>query len=247
MKIRKIIHQTWKTHDIPREIYRAEWIESWKRCHPDWEYRFWTDADNRRLIAEHFPEFLETYDEYPADILRADAVRYFILYQYGGVYADLDYRCLRNLEPLLAGYDLVLSYITSEKAYLHGLTNAFMASRPGLALWPEVFEAMRRMSAQDAIIEFKTGPVMLKKAVRRYRRRQFWLSCLGLAPKELIKIYEPQYLCPIDHRRASLDKKTVSAAMLDDPRQLFPQAYAVTYWAHHWSDPYYLKPMGVSS
>jgi hypothetical protein len=25
---------------------------------------FWTDEDNRRLVAEHFPWFLETYDDY---------------------------------------------------------------------------------------------------------------------------------------------------------------------------------------
>jgi mannosyltransferase OCH1-like enzyme len=43
---------------------------------PGWEYRFWTDADNRALIKEKFPESLAMFDGYTSAILRADAIRY---------------------------------------------------------------------------------------------------------------------------------------------------------------------------
>lgn len=44
-----------------------------------------TDADNRAFIAREFPEYLGLYDGYDTHIKRVDAVRYFLLYRYGGV------------------------------------------------------------------------------------------------------------------------------------------------------------------
>eukprot|EP01052_Picozoa_sp_SAG31_P020854 SAG31_NODE_1586_length_7821_cov_3.086765_2_plen_123_part_00 len=77
-------------------------IQSWLRVNPGWEYRFWTDADNKELIKTKFPEYLEMYEWYPENIQRADAIRYFILYEFGGVYADLDFEALQPLDQLLA-------------------------------------------------------------------------------------------------------------------------------------------------
>ena len=44
----------------------------------------------RDFIAKEYNWFLETYDAYPYPIQRADALRYFVVYHYGGIYADLD-------------------------------------------------------------------------------------------------------------------------------------------------------------
>jgi hypothetical protein len=61
----------------------------------------WTDASSREFIAQHYRWFLDTFDSYPYPIQRADAIRYFVLHYYGGVYIDLDIGCLRRLDPLL--------------------------------------------------------------------------------------------------------------------------------------------------
>lgn len=39
-----------------------------------------------QLIAEKFPWFLDTWFKYPYNIQRADVLRYFVLYEYGGIY-----------------------------------------------------------------------------------------------------------------------------------------------------------------
>jgi len=44
------------------------------------------NASHAQLIATKFPWFLDTYKSYPYGIQRADALRYFVLYEYGGVY-----------------------------------------------------------------------------------------------------------------------------------------------------------------
>ena len=40
-----------------------------------WEYKLWTDKDNRRLIKNHYAWFLDTYDSYRENIQRVDAAR----------------------------------------------------------------------------------------------------------------------------------------------------------------------------
>ena len=52
--------------------------------------KMWTDAKSRELIATEYPWFLNTFDNYTHPIQRADAIRYFVLAHYGGVYIDLD-------------------------------------------------------------------------------------------------------------------------------------------------------------
>ena len=44
----KVMHQTWKTRDIP-----TKWAAARQSCidlHPDWEHKLWTDADGERFI-----------------------------------------------------------------------------------------------------------------------------------------------------------------------------------------------------
>ncbi len=236
MRIEKIIHQTWKSRDIPHDVYRKEWVDSWKTLHPGWEYVLWTDEDNRALIRQEFPWFLETYDRYPAAIHRADVIRYFILYARGGVYADLDYLCLKNLEPLLGDHRLVLSYMGKDMSFLHCLTNAIMASSRGLPFWRKVFCELQKVSGRATIVEDLTGPMLLRRVVSRYTAPRFW------RPRTVgtdLKIYESDYLCPIDHRHHALGRRTMPQDMIDHPGICFPDACAVTYWAHHWEDPYY--------
>ena len=71
------------------------------------EYMLWTDAKSRELIAEDYPWFLETYDGYEFNIQRADAIRYFVLHKFGGVYLDLDIGCIRPIDALLQ-YEVIL-------------------------------------------------------------------------------------------------------------------------------------------
>ena len=98
--IPKIIHQTWINTTVPER-----WSTSQKSClyyHPSYEYWLWTDSIARNFIKVHYPWFLNTFDSYPYPIQRVDAVRYFILYHYGGIYLDLDLVCHKPLDPLLA-------------------------------------------------------------------------------------------------------------------------------------------------
>ena len=68
-----VVHQTWKTADIPQQWQAAQ--QSCIDLHPGFHFRLWTDEDARALIARDLPELLPTYDSYPFNIQRADAIR----------------------------------------------------------------------------------------------------------------------------------------------------------------------------
>lgn len=62
---------------------------------------------SREFIALHYSWFLPTFDGYRYPIQRADAIRYFVLHYYGGIYLDLDVGCLKRVDPLLS-YGVIL-------------------------------------------------------------------------------------------------------------------------------------------
>lgn len=102
---------------------------------------FWTDDKNRELIRTKFPWFLEQFDAYPNPIQRADAIRYFILYEYGGVYADMDLVPLRSLEPMLRNSRAMVGETPNV-----GLTNAFMSGATKSDFYEFVIHELARHS-----------------------------------------------------------------------------------------------------
>ncbi|KAG9317424.1 hypothetical protein JVU11DRAFT_1623 [Chiua virens] len=104
-RIPRILHQTWKSETLP-----PKWKNISEACRDmmnDYEYMLWTDASSREFIAEYYPWFLDTFDNYEYVIQRADVIRYFVLHHYGGIYLDLDIGCVRPLDPLLV-YPVIL-------------------------------------------------------------------------------------------------------------------------------------------
>ncbi|OBT82286.1 hypothetical protein VE02_09075 [Pseudogymnoascus sp. 03VT05] len=92
--IPRIIHQTFVNDSIP-----SQWVPSQRSCinlHPGYEYTL-----SREFIQTKYRWFLETLDSYPYHIQRADAIRYFVLDHYGGIYLDLDDGCARRLDVML--------------------------------------------------------------------------------------------------------------------------------------------------
>ncbi len=165
--IPRIIHQTWKDRNVPRRFREAQ--ASWRRHHPEWEYRFWTDQDLDRLIRERAPELAAQYRRYPENIQRVDAARYVILREYGGLYADLDTHCLRPMDELLSN-PLVLPLTTP-----FGVSNQLMLAEPSHPLFhhavdslPAAFRWRRFIWPRHLRILTTTGPLFLTGCLRAY-------------------------------------------------------------------------------
>ena len=94
-RIPKIIWQTISTNRVPAYIKR--YADSWIDLNPEYEYRFMDDNDILQFLKNDFPEYLDGYNQLKYGASKADLWRYLIIYKYGGVYADLDCKCLNPL------------------------------------------------------------------------------------------------------------------------------------------------------
>ncbi len=178
--IPKIIHQTWKTDDLPDDYSRYR--KTVRRNHPDWQHRLWTDADNRQLIQDHYPWFLTTYDGYKHNIERADAIRYFILLHHGGVYLDLDMECLKPIDPLIEEGDLHFSLLAGPAIHNTVIGNALMAAPRGHAFFAYLTTMLPRLMKRDVTFSDvfnNTGPDMLTRQIRQCEH-MFTFNIIGL-------------------------------------------------------------------
>lgn len=179
--IPKIIHQTYKNENIP-EI----WKPGQQACidlHEDYQYILWTDEMAREFISEEFPWFLETWDNYPYNIQRADAIRYFALYHYGGIYIDLDDGCERRLDPLLTVPAFVRKTIPT------GISNDVMGSVPNHPFFLKAMESLHKYQRNWLVpyitIMISTGPLFLSVIWKQYKR---W----GIPEAGKVRVLMPQ-------------------------------------------------------
>lgn len=165
MAIPKLIHLTWKSRSLPSRWKRI--IDAWKRTNPDWKIVFWSDVDNRNYIKTYYPDFLNIYDSYPYPIQRADAIRYFLLKDFGGVYCDMDIEALGSLNSYFQETDGEVYLVQSGNVPV--FTNCFMASKPGAKFWDEVIDKLKNPDipwyavTKHFHVMFSTGPLMLNR------------------------------------------------------------------------------------
>jgi mannosyltransferase OCH1-like enzyme len=184
--IPKIIYQTDKTR-----ILREQWAESpssWRKHHPEHLYVYQTDEDNRDYIREKHPYFLQQFDDYVYPIQRADAVRYFLLLDYGGIYSDLDMAPRRTVTDYFkGGEDIYLVFSPNGPCF----SNFFMASAPAMPLWNKVIHRLMHPKipwfalTKHPYVLYSTGPAMFHRVVMEYDKPIGFLPRSVFAPISL--------------------------------------------------------------
>jgi mannosyltransferase OCH1-like enzyme len=138
MPIPKIIHQTYKIAELPPLFQQCQ--TQIQRLHPHCEYRFHTDADIDAFIKTQFPTYYDAFMRLPRKIMQIDMVRYFWMYEYGGIYADLDYYIIRPFD--LWDKTIVLP---ANRETIDGPTclgNCIFASEPRHPFWKTLMDTL---------------------------------------------------------------------------------------------------------
>jgi mannosyltransferase OCH1-like enzyme len=130
--------------------------------------QLWTDESSAKFIEEHYPWFLPTFVSYPFPIQRADAIRYFILHHYGGIYLDLDDGCARSLD-VMRRYPAWL-----RRTLPTGISNDAMGAVKGHAFFAFVttkLESFNRSYGMPYItVMSSTGPLFLSILWKQWKR-----------------------------------------------------------------------------
>ncbi|KAL6406692.1 mannosyl phosphorylinositol ceramide synthase SUR1 [Ilyonectria robusta] len=166
--IPRIIHQTYINNQIPEK-----WLPAYRSCqqvHNDstWTHVLWTDDTARNLIEESYPWFLPTYDSYPYAIQRVDAIRYFVIYHFGGFYLDLDIGCRKPLEPFQQ-FDAIFP-----KTQPFGVSNDMMAAFKGHVFFKQLITELKghsyRVGTKYPTVMWSTGPVFVTQQLANFLR-----------------------------------------------------------------------------
>ncbi|KAK3597473.1 hypothetical protein CHS0354_041892 [Potamilus streckersoni] len=199
-RIEAIIHQIWIDKNVP-EYFRT-YVSSLKENHLNYVYMFWTDEMAKKFVEVKFPIMLPFYVNYPRNLQRADAVRYMILYEYGGVYADLDIVSLRPLDPIMRKYTCILS----QEPHLHPIyysnfygsaCNAFMACRRHHPFMKNLVDNLPSFSVAGETVD-STGPRFVTILYRNFIADHPHLT---RTDNEGVYLAPPEYFMPSsDHR-----------------------------------------------
>lgn len=181
----KIIHQIW-FGTIPdkrkaKKSYKAleRYRNSWTEKNPDWTRIEWNKKMCISFIREFFPEHVSLYNSYPYEIQRCDVVRYFILFRYGGIYADMDYYCNKSFTLALQEYtgDIYFTETANRLGTGQHVSNSLMYSTPRHPFWKCLFIELEK--ARECPIYYPrhlkvmvtTGPTLLNNAFSKYKTR----------------------------------------------------------------------------
>lgn len=96
----------WQTHnylyeELPDHVRRC--MKTWTNLNPDWEHRYVNHIERESFVKSRSKELYELYlVSRPA--AQSDIWRLLALYEFGGVYCDMDSICLKPLNYVLRKY-----------------------------------------------------------------------------------------------------------------------------------------------
>ena len=174
----KIIHQiwfrlSWKSKKLLKKFNKYQ--SSWMLNNPDWQYVLWDENMALQFMKNIFPEYVELYKKYKYSIQRIDVLRYFILYRYGGLYADMDLECITSMNEIRDKYPDELYLVeTGNKAMGTHVSNLLMFSVRNHPFWSTLFLELYKSRelpwfyTKHLEIMFSTGPAFLNRVYSRY-------------------------------------------------------------------------------
>ncbi len=111
IKNKKIIHQIW----IGKHNTDFKFTEKWKELNPEYEYNLWTDDNiDLDILGDNKQIYLDEIDFR----LKAKILSYHLIYNYGGIYIDIDCMPLKPLDDDVLTKEIFFVY---ENEYLFGV------------------------------------------------------------------------------------------------------------------------------
>jgi hypothetical protein len=143
----------WQTHeyeydDLPKNYKKC--TRTWINLNAGWEYKYYSNENRKKIVQQLDPYLYELFfleernsPEYRAGkVHQADIFRYLVVYEFGGVYADMDSIATMPidymLESITEDYDMLVEN-TSKSPY----NNAIFAARPKSPALKNIIEKIK--------------------------------------------------------------------------------------------------------
>ncbi len=208
--IPKFIHQIWLGSPVP-EGYK-QWRDSWKKHHPGWIYKLWTDEDVKSLNLKN----RTLYDAATNYGVKGDILQLELLDQFGGLYIDTDFECLKPFDELHHKYSF---YTGINNCYTVGLATGLVASTPQHPIVRECIEQLgKHAKLYDPV--GGVGPGLFTRTVMNFFNFN----------DPLLMVFPPNYFYPL----SGLDKHSTVAI---ERAYQKPEVYAFHHWEGAWAKP----------
>ncbi len=208
------IHQIWIGGPVPDTFKKL--AKTWQEKHPNFKYTLWTDESLKTFKFSHCGEAFKRAQTMGAKV---DILRYEIIYQFGGVYFDIDFECVKSIDPLVRSH----SFFTGIGGHDY-VANSVIGATANHPLLERLLKHLEHKS-QEALNNpwYETGPKFFTYHVYHYLRKK----------QGGVIVYPTRYFHPLpntyrfDYRADKLSKRFIE-------RFFIPETFAVHYWAESW-------------
>lgn len=219
--IPKIIHFIWLGSALPSKY--LPFIASWEQYHPDWEIKVWDDQAVSKLNLKN--KYL--YDQASNYGYKSDLARYEILYEFGGIYVDIDFECLQPFDFLHDIYNFYAGLFPNQGIVANGL----FACEPKHAIMKLCVDNLTNLPQKingkesDFSIQQTSGPGHFTKCILNYLKQN--------PDDQKIIILPASYFFVLPTRQSSsfwpgqpMHSKTYKYRL--------PESIAMHYWGCSW-------------
>lgn len=193
--IPKIIHYCW-FGDNPLPELAVKCIDSWRKYFPDYEIKEWNESNFDLNCCDYVREAYEVKKW----AFVSDYARFWILYNFGGLYFDTDVEIIKDMSDIVEKG----SFMGCEPVFSGGLgvnPGLGLAAAPGLGLYKEILDDYEN----SHFFDLETGK--LRTVVMRVTDILKKYDFDGKNEIKEIKevyFYPPEYFCPLDYTTGNL-------------------------------------------
>ena len=186
--IPKIIWQTheWEWDNLP-EKYKKQ-STSWKKHNPGWNYKYCSSKKRLEHMESFGKKYLESYLKIDDKIMQSDFWRYSVIYNFGGIYIDMDTICIKDnyLDTYL---DLNKELIVCGSSKLRNTTNnhAFAGEKKSPFLKEFIDVVINNINKEYNI----RGKILTGESVSKTTGPNVWSESIVNYTNKLISKYDP--------------------------------------------------------
>lgn len=217
--IPKIVHLCWLSGDpYPQKIQKC--LDSWKKFLPDYEIILWDtnrfDLNSSKWVKQAF--------ENRKFAFAADYIRFYALYNYGGIYLDSDVEVIRSFNDLL---DLPY-FMGSEKAQTPEA--AIIGAEKGCDWIKQCLDYYdnRSFIKEDGSLDIRKLPEIMVEQINKHK------------PLRVLSINDSLNIRKLDMQSEVLEfNDAFFSPKLFDSREveITPYTYAIHHYQNSWFSP----------
>lgn len=199
--ISKIIHYCWFGGNPLPEI-ALKCIESWKKFFPDYEIKEWNENNFDLNCCDYVKEAYQAKKW----AFVSDYARFWILYNYGGLYFDTDVEVIKDMSEIITQGAFMGCEITNKYTSGFGLgvnPGLGLGVNPGINLYDEILEDYKKSHflSDDGTYNYETVVDRTTKIMEKHGFKEI----SEIQEVAEVKVYPPEYFCPMDYTTGKLN------------------------------------------